>query len=140
MATRTRRFDFVRRHGRWTVNGKTWQDVIDSDFRWVAADPKLNDVEIWEFRNTSGGWNHPVHVVAGLYLASRTNGVPVGPVHAGHRLEPAGVLDLTTTAAELVLIALLVSLLPPRVARITVNVLLLAGLGPWVLRFSGLLA
>jgi FtsP/CotA-like multicopper oxidase with cupredoxin domain len=61
-ATRTRRFEFLRVHGHWTINGKTWQDVVDSDYQYVWADPGLDDIEIWEFVNASGGWWHPVHV------------------------------------------------------------------------------
>ena len=61
-AVRTRQLSFVRQHGQWTINGTTWQDVIDSGFRKTIANPGTNDVEIWEIRNTSGGWHHPVHV------------------------------------------------------------------------------
>jgi FtsP/CotA-like multicopper oxidase with cupredoxin domain len=46
----------------WTVNGLIWDDVIHSGFKDVVANPGLNDVEIWEFRNKSGGWFHPIHV------------------------------------------------------------------------------
>jgi hypothetical protein len=78
--------------------------------------------------------------VVGIYVLSRTNGVPVGPVHSGHRLERAGVLDLTATAVEVGVIAVLVTLLPARTGRITINVLLMTGVGLWALRLSGLLA
>ena len=78
--------------------------------------------------------------VVGIYVLSRTNGVPVGPVHSGHRLERAGVLDLTATAMEVGLVAVLVTLLPARAGRITINVLLMTGVGLWALRLSGLLA
>jgi hypothetical protein len=78
--------------------------------------------------------------VVGIYVLSRTNGVPIGPVHSGHRLERAGVLDLTATAVEVALIAVLVTLLPARTGRITINVLLMTGVGLWALRLSGLLA
>jgi FtsP/CotA-like multicopper oxidase with cupredoxin domain len=61
-AVRTRRMEFRRQHGEWTINGRTWADVVDSNFQHVIADPDLDDVEIWELVNTSGGWNHPVHI------------------------------------------------------------------------------
>jgi spore coat protein A len=61
-AVQTRKFEFVRKHGEWTVNGHTWADVIASNFTRVEAHPRANDVEIWEFKNDSGGWFHPVHV------------------------------------------------------------------------------
>jgi hypothetical protein len=78
--------------------------------------------------------------VVGVYVLSRTNGLPVGPVHDGHGPEHVGALDLTATAVELVLIAVLVSLLPARIGRVAVNLLLVAGLGLWALRLSGALA
>jgi FtsP/CotA-like multicopper oxidase with cupredoxin domain len=61
-AVQTRKFEFVRKHDEWTVNGHTWADVIASNFTRVEAHPGANDVEIWEFKNDSGGWFHPVHV------------------------------------------------------------------------------
>ncbi|MGA9749918.1 MAG: multicopper oxidase domain-containing protein, partial [Nocardioides sp.] len=45
----------------WSINERTWDDVIASGFREVMADPDLGDVEIWTFDNRSGGWFHPVH-------------------------------------------------------------------------------
>jgi spore coat protein A len=62
MSLRTRRFEFIRTNGEWTVNGKTWADVVNSGYQYVWANPGLGDTEIWEFVNTSGGWFHPVHV------------------------------------------------------------------------------
>jgi FtsP/CotA-like multicopper oxidase with cupredoxin domain len=61
-ARRNRRFNFGREGGEWTINSKTWQDVEDSNFTLVAADPTVGDVEVWELRNASGGWFHPVHI------------------------------------------------------------------------------
>ncbi len=61
-AIRTRQFRFERSGGQWTINGKTWQDVVDSDYTFLSASPGLGDTEIWEFQNTSGGWFHPIHV------------------------------------------------------------------------------
>ena len=57
-----RQFELDRSNGLFTINGKTWQDVIDSDFRAVLAKPALGAVETWEFENDSGGWHHPTHV------------------------------------------------------------------------------
>ena len=89
------------------------------------------------------------------YVASRTVGLPVTPPPedaeaggghseggeggegAGGFTEAVGVLDLATAAAELVLIAVLVSLLPGRLRTSTCNVLLLIGVALWGLRVSG---
>ena len=61
-AVRTRKFEFIRKHEQWTINGKTWTDVIASNFTLLEAHPGFNDVEIWELKNDSGGWFHPVHI------------------------------------------------------------------------------
>jgi len=76
-------------------------------------------------------------VVVLVYVASRTVGVPVGPEHGGHQLEPSGPLDLAATAAEVLLIAALLPLLPARSRRITIDLLLVCGLALWLLRAVG---
>src|SRR5919108_233911 len=60
VATRTMRFE--RKNGHWTVNGQTWEDVVNSDYELTVANPKFGDVEIWELENPGGGWFHPVHI------------------------------------------------------------------------------
>ena len=57
-----REFKFIRTNGHWTINGETWENVIDSDYKHCMADPGEGDVEIWTLTNTSGGWFHPVHI------------------------------------------------------------------------------
>ncbi len=61
-ATVTRRLRMIRENGAWTINGQTWQDVIDSNFQRLVANPRLNATEIWQIENPSGGWFHPVHI------------------------------------------------------------------------------
>jgi FtsP/CotA-like multicopper oxidase with cupredoxin domain len=61
-ATRTRRLRVIRENGFWTINGHTWEDVVDSNFQLLVADPELDAVEVWEIENSSGGWFHPVHI------------------------------------------------------------------------------
>lgn len=89
------------------------------------------------------------------YVASRTVGLPVTPPEGagadeggGHGefgeagvgfTEGVGVVDLATTAAELMLIGVLVSLLPGRLRSVTCNALLLVGVALWGLRISGAL-
>ncbi len=57
-----REFKFIRTNGHWTINGKTWEDVIDSDYTYCMAEPEQDSIEIWDLTNTSGGWFHPVHI------------------------------------------------------------------------------
>jgi FtsP/CotA-like multicopper oxidase with cupredoxin domain len=61
-AARTRRFEFRRHNGQWTINGTTWDDVVNSDYQKVLANPGFEDVEIWELTNPHGGWFHPIHI------------------------------------------------------------------------------
>ena len=61
-AKTTRLMRFERKDGHWTVNGQTWEDVVNSDYELTVANPGLGDVEIWELENPGGGWFHPVHI------------------------------------------------------------------------------
>jgi FtsP/CotA-like multicopper oxidase with cupredoxin domain len=80
---KTRRFEFIRTNGMWTINGKTWQDVKDSGYEYVWANPGLGDTEIWEFVNTSGGWFHPVHVHLVDFKILDRNGKPPATYELG---------------------------------------------------------
>ncbi|MEU7903567.1 multicopper oxidase domain-containing protein [Actinoplanes sp. NPDC049118] len=62
MATARRSMRLERKHGIWTVNGETWDDVEKTGFQRVFAKPKPYDVEIWDLVNESGGWFHPLHI------------------------------------------------------------------------------
>ena len=75
-AMRTRRLEFRRQHGQWTINGETWEDVIASNFQQVIADPGFEDIEIWEMANSSGGWFHPVHIHLLEFKILDRNGAP----------------------------------------------------------------
>jgi FtsP/CotA-like multicopper oxidase with cupredoxin domain len=70
-----RSFDFKRESGEWTINGKTWADVIASGFVADLAEPKLNAVEVWTLANPHGGWFHPVHIhLIDFKILTRTGG------------------------------------------------------------------
>jgi FtsP/CotA-like multicopper oxidase with cupredoxin domain len=60
--TTTRTMALVRKNGQWTVNGESWADVEASAYTRALAAPPLNGVEVWEIRNDSGGWHHPLHI------------------------------------------------------------------------------
>ena len=72
----TRRLRVQRTNGSWAINGRTWNDVMATDFNEVVANPNINDVEIWEIENKSGGWFHPVHIhlVDFQVIGRNTNG------------------------------------------------------------------
>jgi hypothetical protein len=89
-------------------------------------------------------WPRPWLAVAGItgniaivamYVLSRTNGAPLGP-HANVP-ERVGAIDLATTASEVVLVGLLVTLLAPRARRSVGNILMAAGAIIWALRLTG---
>jgi FtsP/CotA-like multicopper oxidase with cupredoxin domain len=54
-AVTTRRWEFDRRHGVWSINGLQW------DSNRIDAFPREGTTEIWELVNKSGGWVHPIH-------------------------------------------------------------------------------
>jgi FtsP/CotA-like multicopper oxidase with cupredoxin domain len=77
-STKTRRIRVKKDDANeWSLNGETWQDVIDSRFRKVVANPALNATEIWELENTSGGWFHPIHLhLVDFRIISRNGRAP----------------------------------------------------------------
>jgi hypothetical protein len=75
--------------------------------------------------------------IVSMYVVSRTAGPPLGP-HA-HVPEPAGAIDLATTASEIALVGTLLTLLTARQRRLATNVLLAGGAALWALRLGGTL-
>ena len=82
-SVQTRALKFHRSNGEWKVNDRTWADVQASGFTEVVSNPKLNDVEIWTFENSSGGWFHPVHVHLVDFKILSRNGMPPMPHERG---------------------------------------------------------
>jgi hypothetical protein len=89
---------------------------------------------------------HPlVHVAAIIgnvaviltYVLTRTSGIPMGP-HATV-IEDAGVFDMVTTAMELGLVIVVVSMLPNSHRTRTINGLVVVGAVAWGLRLTGFL-
>ena len=44
----------------WTI--RNIDGSFNADSRRITAAPVIGDLEIWTFRNTSGGWSHPMHI------------------------------------------------------------------------------
>ena len=76
-AQRTRRWVFERKHGMWTINGRTWNPARSD------ANVPLDNVEIWELENKSGGWFHPVHIHLMDFKILSRNGGPPHPYERG---------------------------------------------------------
>jgi hypothetical protein len=72
--------------------------------------------------------------IVGMYFYSRTIEVPMGP-HEGI-VEKAGAIDLATTAGEILIVAIVLTIVGSRSRRVILNLLLLTGLALWVLRFA----
>lgn len=85
MSVARRRLRVERKHGLWTINGETWEDVEDSGFTRVLGNPKPYDVEIWDLVNESGGWFHPLHIhlIDGQIISRNTT--PDGKAHPWER-------------------------------------------------------
>ncbi|MGZ5403486.1 MAG: multicopper oxidase family protein [Nocardioides sp.] len=77
-ATKTRKMDLKKSDitNLWSINERTWDDVVASNFREVFANPGLGDVEIWEIENNSGGWHHPMHIHLVDFQVLSRNGQP----------------------------------------------------------------
>jgi spore coat protein A, manganese oxidase len=80
---RTAEINVIRKHGLWTINGQTWSDVIESGFRKVVANPRLNETQVWTLENPSGGWFHPLHVHLIDFKILDRNGKPPFPYERG---------------------------------------------------------
>jgi FtsP/CotA-like multicopper oxidase with cupredoxin domain len=64
-------FEFERDNGMWVVN-KRFFDCDEVRFR-----VKKNSVEKWILRNSSGGWQHPIHIhFEELQILSRNGKAP----------------------------------------------------------------
>jgi hypothetical protein len=72
--------------------------------------------------------------IVGMYFYSRVIHIPLGP-HTGI-VEKAGAVDLGTTAAEIAIVGIMLTIVGPRSRRTIVNLLLLVGIALWVLRFT----
>ncbi|MFJ5695268.1 multicopper oxidase domain-containing protein [Arthrobacter sp. NPDC093125] len=82
-SVKTRRMRLKRDGDIWTIGGMTWDEVVKSGYKKVLADPDLNDVEIWEFENSSGGWFHPLHIHLVDFKVLSRNGRPPFPYEQG---------------------------------------------------------
>jgi hypothetical protein len=73
--------------------------------------------------------------IVAMYVVSRTYGPPIGP-HA-RVPEVAGPVDLATTAAEVALVGVLLTMMAPRARRHAANLLVAFAVLVWALRLTG---
>jgi FtsP/CotA-like multicopper oxidase with cupredoxin domain len=74
-----RDFRVHRRHGVWVINGSCYDPARSS----TCPPVRLETTEIWRFRNSSGGWVHPMHVHLEEFKILSRNGRPPGAHEAG---------------------------------------------------------
>jgi FtsP/CotA-like multicopper oxidase with cupredoxin domain len=68
--------ELVRQNGSWTVNGTTWIDVVNNDYGAPLCTEQPGASEIWEIKNSSGGWFHPFHIHLVDFKVLSRNGKP----------------------------------------------------------------
>jgi len=68
----TRNFRFERTNGQWAVNQRFF-NCNQSRFR-----VRRNSVERWILENSSGGWQHPIHIHLEEFQILKRNGSPPG--------------------------------------------------------------
>jgi spore coat protein A, manganese oxidase len=73
----------IRGAGIWSINGQTWHDIIDSDYKMTVANPKLDEIQVWELENPGGGWFHPLHIHLIDFKVLDRNGQPPFPYERG---------------------------------------------------------
>ena len=78
-----RNIRFERKNSHWTVNGQTWEDVVNSGYELTIAKPVRDSVEIWELENPGGGWFHPVHIHLVDFKVLDRNGKPAEDYEKG---------------------------------------------------------
>jgi FtsP/CotA-like multicopper oxidase with cupredoxin domain len=72
----TRTFEFVRSNGQWLINGKAADCSFKTSTRFTC---QRNTSERWIIRNSSHGWQHPIHVHLEEFRILRRNLAP--PTH-----------------------------------------------------------
>ena len=76
-----RRFEFERGDGQWQINGRLM------DCTKIRFQVQRNTMERWILRNSSGGWQHPIHIHLEEFRIIRRDGKPVqcGSVEFGRK-------------------------------------------------------
>jgi spore coat protein A len=74
---KTVKIDVHRTNGMWKINNTTWDDIVKSGYKTVVANPALDETQIWEITNNSGGWFHPTHIhLVDFKILSRNGRAP----------------------------------------------------------------
>ena len=66
----TRNFKFERSNGQWAINGQFM------DCNTIRFTVQRNSIEKWVLENSSGGWQHPIHIHLEEFQLLSINGQP----------------------------------------------------------------
>ena len=66
----TRNFKFERSNGQWAINGQFM------DCNTIRFTVQRNSIEKWVLENSSGGWQHPIHIHLEEFQILSINGQP----------------------------------------------------------------
>jgi FtsP/CotA-like multicopper oxidase with cupredoxin domain len=75
----TRRFEFGRSQGAWTINNRFFDPDVP------VGEPKLGSAERWIIVNKSGGWWHPIHIHQELHQVQSFSGRTPPPLLRGNK-------------------------------------------------------
>ncbi|MGK5112403.1 MULTISPECIES: multicopper oxidase family protein [unclassified Geodermatophilus] len=81
-----RELQVTRDNGIWTLGGLTWDQVVESEYDKVFANPQPGTTgvtEQWTIVNRSGGWFHPVHIHLVDFKIVARDGKPPHPYEKG---------------------------------------------------------
>jgi hypothetical protein len=122
-------FAFVSAHWRdWWAYGAFF--LVSGLFQGLFAAAMLK----WPNRWTALAGIAGNLAIVGMYVMSRTYGIPMGP-HAGI-VEKATLVDLGCTAGEIVLVGILLGMVGTTSRRLIINLLLVIGVALWFLRLT----
>lgn len=75
----TRNFKFERSNGQWAINGQF------ADCATIRFTVQQNTTENWVLLNSSGGWQHPIHIHLEEFQTLNRNGAPPPAVEVSRK-------------------------------------------------------
>ncbi len=75
----TRNFKFERDNGQWAINGQF------ADCNTIRFTVQQNTAENWVLLNSSGGWQHPIHIHLEEFQILNRNGAPPPAVEVSRK-------------------------------------------------------
>ena len=87
--SRSARSSSARRTAAGRSTARPGTTSMASDYTSVLANPRLGQLEVWDFVNKSGGWFHPIHVhLVDFRILSRNSNGRRSPTSGARRTWP----------------------------------------------------